>query len=173
MVAGAGASLYVPAHVELELFAWAHAPGHHRVAHAVTTGAVHSRVGETGVVQVSPDPAAAPGVVVLQTTRAPRVGRGVAHPGLRPRLLLLLARWCRLVVVAQPRRWTLLLLLLVDPRRRRHRLLLWNFEVVRQLREYFALIGLHASFGKVSNGAEIFGITQGLLLNFFNFISSA
>ena len=76
VIACASASLNVSPHVELDILA-AHAPGvtHHRVAHAVVTGAIHPRI---TLVQITPAR-----VVVAESTRAPRV-RGVIDARLGP-----------------------------------------------------------------------------------------
>lgn len=76
VIASAGASLYVSSHVEFDLLA-ANASGgrHHRVAHAVATGAIHSRI---TLIQVTPAC-----VVVAEPTCAPRVG-GVIDARLGP-----------------------------------------------------------------------------------------
>lgn len=75
VVACAGAGLNVPPHVELDLLA-AHTSAcrHHRIPHAITTGAIHPRV---TLIQVTPT-----GVVVSESAGAPGI-RGVSHPGLR------------------------------------------------------------------------------------------
>jgi len=85
VVACAGASLNVPPHVELDLFAaHASARSHHRVPHTITAGTIHSRI---TLIQVTPT-----GIIVTESAGAPGI-RGVSHPGLRTFLVTQSRLW--------------------------------------------------------------------------------